>query len=89
MEELPMHNYVDLPRENIEPWCVFFEGLESVEKCSLLRQIWSLLTSTEQNLVINDMKTFLSQNLSQENDIDSDHLQMSKLSLGGEHSHFP
>jgi hypothetical protein len=59
MGEMPMHNYPDLPRENIEPWCSFIESLESSEKCRLLRSIWDILTSFEQNLVIVDLKAFI------------------------------
>jgi hypothetical protein len=60
MNEMPMHNYPDLPRENIEPWCLFIEGLESAEKCRLLHSIWDILSSFEQNLVILDLKAFVS-----------------------------
>jgi hypothetical protein len=63
MIPMPMHNYEDLPIENIQPWCQFLENLQSDKKCELLKQMWELLTSFEQNLVIVDLKTFLTQNL--------------------------
>lgn len=66
MNAMPMHNYEDLPRSNIEPWCSFLESLPSCEKCLLLKEIWVLLTSFEQNLVIVDLKAFLNQSMSKD-----------------------
>ena len=61
MEEMPMHNYVDLPRSKIEPWIVYFGSLVADEKVTLMKDTWALLTSFEQNLVILDLKTFFGQ----------------------------
>ena len=58
MREMPMHNYEDLPRSTIEPWVAFLESLSSNDKVALMKKTWELLTSSEQNLVIVDLKTF-------------------------------
>ena len=56
---MPMHNYLDLPREDIASWCTFLIGLPPTEKNGLLKSLWEILTSFEQNLVIVDLKEFL------------------------------
>ena len=61
MQEMPMYNYEDLPRSIIEPWIAFFESLSADRKVELMRNAWALLTPSEQNLVILDLKTFFGQ----------------------------
>jgi hypothetical protein len=61
MMPMPMHNYEDLPRANIEPWCAFFECCDPAEKTLILEQIWNKLSGKEQNDVVMDMRLFIGQ----------------------------
>jgi hypothetical protein len=60
MMAMPLHNYVDKPREGIELWCQYFESLDPQSKTVLLVRIWGVLTSTEQHAVIVDLRLFVS-----------------------------
>mmetsp|Transcript_24553 Transcript_24553/g.24795 ORF Transcript_24553/g.24795 Transcript_24553/m.24795 type:complete len:277 (+) Transcript_24553:70-900(+) len=62
---MPMDNYIDLPREAIEPWVVFYENQSAEEKTAILNGMWDHLTSTEQNTVIQDLRVFISQAMQQ------------------------
>lgn len=59
MMALPLHNYHDLPRASIEPWCSHFESCAAQEKTRVLAQVWGLLSDHEQTAVIADLQAFL------------------------------
>jgi hypothetical protein len=59
MVEMPLHNYHDLPRAALEPWCAFFEACAGPEKTRVFEEIWGLLSSPEQTAVIADLRLFL------------------------------
>ena len=59
MVEMPLHNYHDLPRAAIEPWCAFFEACAPAEKTRLFEQVWGMLSGAEQTAVIADLRLFL------------------------------
>lgn len=59
MVAMPLHNYHDLPRTALEPWCAFFEQQDSEEKTRLFQEIWERLTDQEQTAVIADLRLFL------------------------------
>jgi hypothetical protein len=59
MVEMPLHNYHDLPRAALEPWCAFFEQAAPAEKTRLFTEIWGVLTPPEQTAVIADLRLFL------------------------------
>lgn len=61
MMPMPMQNYEDLPRGDIEPWCSFFESCSSEEKTMILEQVWNKLSDKEQNDVVVDMRMFIGQ----------------------------
>lgn len=60
MVEMPMHNYIDLPRTRLTTWFDYFQALPSHEKPKIYEQIWNLLSSEEKNDIIVDLKLFLS-----------------------------
>lgn len=60
---MPMDNYQDLPKENIKAFCEYFEAQSSEDKTSILKSFWDILTSTEQNTVVTDLKVFVSQSV--------------------------
>jgi hypothetical protein len=61
MVPMPLHNYEDLPRSNIAPWCDYFKDLPSDKKTALLEKMWDTLTDMEQNAVIVDLRVFISE----------------------------
>ena len=61
MTPMPMHNYEDLSRDKIEPWCAYFDSCPTSEKTTILEHIWQSLSSKEQNDVMMDMKLFIGQ----------------------------
>jgi hypothetical protein len=72
MVEMPLHNYHDLPRAGIEPWCSYFEACDPEEKTSLFEQVWNMLSGMEQTAVVADLKLFLGMQSQQQNDINGD-----------------
>jgi len=65
MVDMPLHNYHDLPRAHIEPWCAYFESCASEEKTRLLEQVWGKLSGLEQTAVITDLRLFLGMQMEQ------------------------
>ena len=59
MPDMPMHNYVDLPIENIVAWRDYFLSLSGSEKTNLLKMMYISLNSTDQGMVIQDLGIFI------------------------------
>lgn len=66
MVDMPLHNYHDLPRSQIEPWCEYFESCEPNEKTHIFKEIWDKINSVEQTAVISDLKLFLGAQMQQQ-----------------------
>lgn len=60
MVEMPMGNYIDMPRSRLADWFDFFETLDESSKTSVFRQVWLQLSSEEQNDVIRDLRYLFS-----------------------------
>lgn len=56
MVEMPMGNYVDMPRERLADWCDFFLTSSSEDKAKIFETIWRCLSSEEQHDIIRDMR---------------------------------
>ena len=56
---LPMDNYIDLPQSHIQSWCDYFQQLPAEEKTIILKGMWDTLSTTEQNTVVTDLKSFI------------------------------
>lgn len=61
MQPMPMHNYPDLPMNQIQSWCDYFQSLDSNSKTDILEQCWYALSAKEQNDVVLDLQLFMSQ----------------------------
>ena len=59
MVPMPLHNYEDLPRRDIEPWCEYFKRLSGVDKTDVFRRIWEGLNEAEREAVVQDLKLFI------------------------------
>jgi len=59
MVPMPLHNYTDLPRKDIELWCDFFKQLSGSDKTEVFRRIWEGLNEEERDAVIQDLKVFI------------------------------
>lgn len=59
MPDMPMHNYVDLPIENIPSWRSYFATLSAADKTELLKSMYTSLNTNEQGLVIQDLSVFI------------------------------
>lgn len=51
--------FADLTRAAIAHWCDFFVGLDSELKTKALERMWLTLSSSEQGLVITDLRQFV------------------------------
>lgn len=60
MVEMPMNNYVDLPKDRLQNWFDFFGSMSSQQKRELFQTVWENLTSEEQNDIVKDMKVLFS-----------------------------
>lgn len=56
---MPMDNYRDLPRSNIEAFCAYFENQTSDDKTIILKSLWDILTNAEQTTVVTDLRLFV------------------------------
>lgn len=56
MVEMPMGNYVDMPRERLADWFDFFDTLSTEYRTEVFKQVWSQLSSEEQNDIIRDLR---------------------------------
>lgn len=63
MMPMPLHNYIDKPRESIEPWCNFYESMTSEKKSAFMARLWNALEDNEQTAVITDLRLFTTQAL--------------------------
>lgn len=59
MMPMPLHNYPDLPKENIQSWCDFFASLSVEGKTSIFKRIWDKLDAGERDAVVFDLKVFI------------------------------
>lgn len=59
MPDMPMHNYADLPIEDLPAWRNYFTSLTPALKTGLLKSMYSSLNSKEQGLVIQDLSVFI------------------------------
>lgn len=79
---MPLQNYEDLPRRDIEPWCAYFKQLSGVDKTDVFRRIWEGLSDEESDAVIQDLKVFITSghlatdgidiNIDDDDDVDED-----------------
>ncbi len=60
MKDLPMVNYLDLPSTDVQSWCDYYARLDSENKTGLLKNIWGMLSTKEQTLVVSDLKELIS-----------------------------
>lgn len=56
MVEMPMANYVDMPRSRLADWFDFFDTLPTESRTEVFRQVWMQLSSEEQNDIIRDLR---------------------------------
>ena len=84
MIEMPMHNYHDLPRAFVEPWCSYFESCSSDEKTHIFKEIWAKLTSGEQTAVVADLRLFMNMQIqSHHNETSDDDASSEKIEQQG------
>jgi hypothetical protein len=61
MVEMPMANYVDMPRSRLADWFDFFDTLSSDARTEVFKRVWMHLSSEEQNDVIRDLRYLFGQ----------------------------
>jgi tetratricopeptide (TPR) repeat protein len=59
MQPMPLHNYVDLPRDHIAAWCDYFREQSPEAKTEIMHLIWEALESAEKDAVVADLKVFV------------------------------
>jgi hypothetical protein len=77
MKPMPLHNYEDMPRENIESWCIWFSKLSKEEKTNILEKIWKNLSGKDQTAVLEDLKLFVGNALSSQEEQESSKIDVS------------
>jgi tetratricopeptide (TPR) repeat protein len=59
MQPMPLHNYVDLPRDAIAFWCDYFHEQTPESKTQIMHAIWEVLDNAEKDAVLADLKLFV------------------------------
>lgn len=65
MVDMPMDNYLDLPRHQVAGWCDYVQAVTSERRLALFQQMWYKLSSEEHNDVIQDFKMLMSEGLAE------------------------